>query len=528
MRRLLLVLCLVAALASSARLAWQWRHMPHLGIFHDDAIYLVSAHALATGQGYRIESLPGSPWQTKYPILLPLYLSLAWRIEPGFPRVLPWVMLLCWMTLPAFVLAAEGFFSQVGFGPEERILLCFLLAFNPILVYLSLAAMSEVMGCFFFAICLLHLERSMDRPREGRAAILAGLFAGLSILARTALLPVLASAPLCYLLHRRRRQAWLFLVASLPFAAGWQLWTATHKAAASDLETLFYTDYLRFYLFNLGRTSFPQLVYDNLGALLKSFGEMMVFQQAKGFVPVLAALVAAIIGMAGWVRLFRQGRLRQYALFAILFSAQHLVYNFPPTARFLLPLVPGLLAGFWTEFRHILTLVARHRRHPSVAERAVAYALFAVLFLFGLFSLWRAAYGVSRWVPDNLEVQRDLLVGRLPALHWVSANSKPDDVVLSTFESLSYLYTGRRGLGFFLPTSLFYPPDKKAIESHFRGVPRFVYDRDIAYVILSAGDYAVSEPQFSFPAWQQALNDQPVFQRVFENHVAHVYRVLRR
>src|SRR5512140_1203032 len=58
------------ALAPSAYLAWTWRAMPQLGILHDDAVYLVSAKSLAQGHGYRIESLPGQPFQTKYPPLL--------------------------------------------------------------------------------------------------------------------------------------------------------------------------------------------------------------------------------------------------------------------------------------------------------------------------------------------------------------------------------------------------------------------------------------------------------------------------
>jgi len=40
-----------------------------LGLFHDDAIYAVAGKALASGDGYRIVSLPGAPAQTKYPFL---------------------------------------------------------------------------------------------------------------------------------------------------------------------------------------------------------------------------------------------------------------------------------------------------------------------------------------------------------------------------------------------------------------------------------------------------------------------------
>src|SRR5689334_15476136 len=43
----------------------------NFGRAHDDSIYLTTAKALATGQGYRIISLPYEPAQTKYPPFYP-------------------------------------------------------------------------------------------------------------------------------------------------------------------------------------------------------------------------------------------------------------------------------------------------------------------------------------------------------------------------------------------------------------------------------------------------------------------------
>ena len=33
----------------------------HVGVFHDDAMYVILAKSLATGQGYRFLNLPGAP-----------------------------------------------------------------------------------------------------------------------------------------------------------------------------------------------------------------------------------------------------------------------------------------------------------------------------------------------------------------------------------------------------------------------------------------------------------------------------------
>jgi len=56
------------------------------GVYHDDAVYVLSAKALATGHGYRLTTVPGAPAQTKYPILYPAVLSAAWMLWPRAMR----------------------------------------------------------------------------------------------------------------------------------------------------------------------------------------------------------------------------------------------------------------------------------------------------------------------------------------------------------------------------------------------------------------------------------------------------------
>src|SRR5262249_4735789 len=64
-----------------------WIHSDSLvcGEYHDDAIYVSTAKALAEGEGYRQTFLPGAPPQTKYPPLYPALLAGVW----GFWGALP-------------------------------------------------------------------------------------------------------------------------------------------------------------------------------------------------------------------------------------------------------------------------------------------------------------------------------------------------------------------------------------------------------------------------------------------------------
>src|SRR5579884_2052272 len=94
---------LLGLLIPASLIAWQWRDMPHLGIWHDDAVYWISAKSLATKGQYRLLNLAGTPAQTKYPPLYPLLLSMVWRLNPRFPDNTPLLMALQWAMLPVLV-----------------------------------------------------------------------------------------------------------------------------------------------------------------------------------------------------------------------------------------------------------------------------------------------------------------------------------------------------------------------------------------------------------------------------------------
>src|SRR5579862_1792772 len=123
LRKLTAIGVFLAALAPSAYLAWTLRTMPHLGFYHDDSIYWVSARSLATGDGYRIQSLPAQPYQTKYPPLYPALLAGIWKINPRFPANLPLATLFSWLMLPPFLIALWILLGDYGFTGHIRYLL---------------------------------------------------------------------------------------------------------------------------------------------------------------------------------------------------------------------------------------------------------------------------------------------------------------------------------------------------------------------------------------------------------------------
>jgi len=239
-------LLLAVALAPSARLAWEWREMPHLGIYHDDSLNFVTAKAWAEGEGHKLESFPGTPAQTKYPPAFPLLLSLVWRLQPEFPENLPWLMLIVWTGLPLFLGSAALYFRQVGFGWTKTAVVCAWLAVNPVFVALSTIAMSELWFAALLTLAIVLAERLCRAGAGWKWAVAAGAVAAAAALTRSAGVLLLLTVPAVLVWRRRSPHAAVFLATALPPVAIWNWWKLMHPPPSNDLVTLYYMSYLAY------------------------------------------------------------------------------------------------------------------------------------------------------------------------------------------------------------------------------------------------------------------------------------------
>src|SRR6185295_16210435 len=137
---ILILLCLPSLL-----FVWHNRDVPHFGILQDDCVYLIDAQALAYGAGYRILSLPAQPYDTRYPPLYPLYLSLAWRAVPAYPANLAVAVMLSWLCLPVVLLLAYWWCVGQRFSVSITWLTVGLFALNPYVLFFVSNLGSEMM-----------------------------------------------------------------------------------------------------------------------------------------------------------------------------------------------------------------------------------------------------------------------------------------------------------------------------------------------------------------------------------------------
>ena len=199
-----------------------------VGVFWDDGVYLIGAKSLATGAGYRLLHLPGTPADIHFPPLWPALLAVVWKLSPSFPdNVVPLKLL-----NPLLLAVGAGMVSIYG---VRRLNIPPLAAAAAAVVFAAALPVMVIAGVlfseplFFVGLigALMLADRAVDRG-GWRSALEAGLAAGAVTLVRSAgitLIPALLAA--LFIAHRRR-EALVAAAGSVAILAPWQLWIAMH------------------------------------------------------------------------------------------------------------------------------------------------------------------------------------------------------------------------------------------------------------------------------------------------------------
>ena len=479
-KRILTLLTAAAFLLPSAYIAWHWRDMPQLGQLHDDSIYWVTAKSIAQNGEYRIASMPGQPWQTKYPPLLPALLSIVWRVAPGFPGNLPIASLFCWLWVPLWLLSSYYVFRCLRLPRAVALMLCGLPACNAYVAFYGSIPQADLM---FSVLWMASAGLVLRGHRNAWMMLLAGLIGGAAYLTKTAAIPLLLAAPVYCALRKQYGSAAAFAAGMGPAVAGWNWWMRAHLTPSLDGLDLYYTDYLGYQLYNVGLRDLPVLIARNLDALISSTGSLLFgFMQRDGAAPnpgtELLLRVIGILAIAGTVRHARKSGLTPYHAFAGCYAVLLVIWHYPPNERFLLPLFPVLLAGLWTEIRNLASAAAGRRR----VYLAVIGAGLGVCAL-----RWEA----MGWVHLHrmLAGLRELHAQNLTVYDWISRHTSADTGLLSSDDVSLYLYTGRRGLRPIVPTRYFYRDDRLGAQEFVRSVPGLARRHDLAYILAAPRDW---------------------------------------
>jgi hypothetical protein len=474
-----------AVLAVAYWFAWR---APAIGLYHDDAVYLVTAKALAAGHGYTIESLPDPIPQTKYPPLFPALLALFTLIsqQPQWLKLLPLVCAAGWLELTRRLLL------KMGASRDSALLLVGLTAASPTVVYLSTNLLSESLFALLVTAALLML---LDER-----LLLAGVFVGLATLTRTAGAPLIAACILTLVARRRFRGAAVFAAMAMLMVAPWFGWSFAH-AARDPYYTI--NNYVASNIIT-GLAANEKLVVftRNLLYLLAS-----PFSLLTGFTNLF--FVPATILVLTWSLYVRRQLVPD--LFVGLYCLMLLCWIGPP-GRFVAPILPLVLWMIWRGFRLV----------------KIREALAAAVLVTALLALWAD-------------------VARIPATHasgyfqaagpsaddwgemrklfgFIRANTRPNSVLLANLDPLFYLNTGRKAVRGFVPDwfGLHYTERQSGVTpDQLSGA---IIRSQVNYVVLTP-DHGLPESP-SFHRSVEALERGGILEPVSIPDVAPDYRLL--
>jgi len=513
-------LFVLLSLAPSAVFLWRNSDLPGFGDLHDDSLYYVSAKSLADGGGYRVESLPGEPSQTKYPPLYPLLLSVAWHVDSEFPNNLPIAAWISWLALPAIMLQLLWIFPRLGVDHWRAWLLIALVAVNPYMLVFSSTLVSELAFTALLLATMLLTERATRV-----AAVTAGMIAGLAYLTRSAGIVFLVAGPLYLWTRHKRQEAVMFASAMLPFVAGWTIWTRLHQVPTGDPALIYYTDYFRYELYSISLRDLPLFVWRNVDGLLLGLGSLVLPNVVSSFAIKTVAQVIAVATISGVIRMVRRGQGLLYALVAAGSCAQLLVWHFPPNERFVLPLLPLVLAGLMTEMEHFATMLRAGLRHRDAAQRVVAAGM-----LLAVASILAGAVALQVYVgqvllPEQETAHRAANKDRVAAYDWIRNKLPQDALLLSSEDGLIFLNTGRHAMRRTLPPPYWYREDHAKIVDWMSNFRIFTQEHGLTYFAFSGVDFRQGITSDDANAIQKSIRSNPDLRPLYQTETAAVYRL---
>lgn len=477
---LALALALTVLIAGAARMV-----VGTCGVYHDDAIYVSTAKALAQGEGYRLINLPGEPPQTKYPLLYPLLLAGIWRVWPSFPQNL--IAMQGLSLLSGALALALAYLLVVRHGHFSRRIAAaagVICATSPTYLYYSTQTLSEMPFALLVVTAIWALEdHVVQRHHTRHRQLLAGVLLGLPFLCRSiGVMLIPAGLLTAYLTTRRIR--WVTVgvaVVALPSA----LWPVLAAGGwERDPVQGYYTDYLGWWaaagLPAMARVFVGNAVYLLDGTVRLGFEGLGDLLSAAA--KPAATMICVGIGVVPWLAVLTRLR-RRPLLPACLLAYITLVLVWPwPPYRFLVPLLPFLVGYSLLGGSVALRVLRAPRPRLAVAAVGVAGALAANVTLL---CRHHRASGLAQYPFVTLPAAPVRWPAFQESFAWLREHAQSDDVVASGLDTMVYLYTDLSSFRPFAqnPGALFYGQDalplgtvEQLAETLDRQRPRFLVD----------------------------------------------------
>ena len=439
------------------------------GAFHDDGIYAVTARSLAVTGEYRITSLPGEPFQRKYPIVFPAMLAAVWRIAGDFPANIVWLKAVSLLAGAVFLSLTFGLLRSVGSSDWTAAVITGVCALMPATGALVHFVISDLAYGAISIGALWLLERAVRENPSPGMGLAAGCVAGLAYQTRTVGLALVLTI-IIVMAWRRRWQSLAGGMIGVGLAVGiCRLWQG--PASEVPLAYEYYVDYGNWFLHTVRDIGWryavvvplKNLILWALSVVWTALPEMYDLSRSapKQFAVVVVAVLIWLTFIPGWIRRRREA----WAIYLVLYFAVLMAWPFPPGPRFIVPVLPLILLAMWGGFQNV---------RPSARMVRVTATIAGVIVVVSA-----VAGGYVRLT--NAQVK--------PSLHrydWIRSNTAPGDVIACVLDPNCYLYTGRKAVSIAIAdVAPFYGPKGK-FQIRLDKLAEMVRTSNAAYLMLES------------------------------------------
>ena len=481
------------------------------GLSEDDSIYFSSARALANGHEYLLESVPGSPPATKYPVLFSWLLSWVWRWRPTFPANLKLALWLNAFVGFVYIFAAFFFLRCFkGLSDLERVLLVAFCGLHPVVIFHAANLLSDLP---FAAVVLSALALYVGMPEQderGWMVLCCGFLGGAALALRTLGLPIAAGLMLGFGLRKSWRALGLFAVGAAPLSLVWlggirlsHVQSAVGTSVCSAVwrgNWLYYTDYLGFWRADLLQNHVVwQSVKQSFLLLILQPGSYLIAPTSlSGLLAFVPALILSVLALCGAWKQTRDRQVSGVILVLCLYAVPVVIWDYPAMARFLMPFLPLFVAGAWIEGKRILTRVAATARAHGLGQEGPAIVVLS-LAAFGLvmgmgWSVWRGHVALTEQAKRRASFGPE----KREAYDWLRNNNTAGASVIAYEDAALYLYSGHKAFRpvIFSPAGRFQPA---LLQSELGCIAESAKQTRATY-------WVVSEDDFDFE-WEPAATD---------------------
>ncbi|MEK6321640.1 MAG: glycosyltransferase family 39 protein [Acidobacteriota bacterium] len=427
------------------------------GDYYDDGIYVTAAKALATGQGYRIISLPHEKPQTQVPPFYPFLLSLIWRAYPEFPQNLALMMMLSVIATVSFLALSYRYLVKQNYATHwQALIIVSFAAINWRTMLHASSVMSDVMYALLSVCALYFAERYEKERKSWVTGVGAGAAIGLAFLTRSSGITLLVAVAVYYALRRQWKRALLPLAVAILFVLAWVGWSFVNRNTPEGVNAIYHSNYLRGY----GRIISDLQAQNNTSLLMTLLNvvETNILLLIIGSIPlaclglrydlpqivlVSLVLITVILIATGFVRQCRKS-IRLLYVYLSFYLAIYLILPGTAYDRYVMPIVPFLLLFLVSELARPASVLAREMMSGKHLARKVSAAFIALALI--------AAIGVS--IFSNVSAIYDSLGSlkriasraseKAEAIEWIKSHTDPSDILICNNDPAYYLYIGRK------------------------------------------------------------------------------------